>query len=266
MFGKNTWRDLIFLLAFFGLLWFIFTQIKFGDKENKKKDLTEQDQGKFEKLIIDQITSSSKIITNKVVDSMLQVIDVRLKENDEDSLATYTYYVIENSEVNAFATLGNNVFLFTGLIHFAENTEELAAVIAHEIGHIRKEHVRNKLIKEFGLVVVMAIISGGDGVLLADVAKVLIGSGFDRKQERAADEFAFEKLQKANIDPKNMAYLFRKLVREKGSMDESFTIISSHPHSNDRIAKALEYKLPDDFIAKPIDFDLNKVKEALNEK
>lgn len=266
MFGKNIWRDLILLLAFFGLLWFVFTKINFGDGQSSKKELDEQEQGKFEKLIIDQIKSSSTIIENETVDSLLQAIDFRLKEKDADSLKEYTYYVIENSEVNAFATLGNNIFIFTGLIHFAENSEELAAVIAHEMGHIRKDHVRNKLIKEFGLAVVMAIISGGDGVLLADVAKVLIGSGFDRKQEREADEFAFEKLQKANIDPKHMAYLFRKLVKEKGSMDEKFTIISSHPHTNDRIAKALEYKLPEDFQANPIQFDLNKAKKALNKQ
>ena len=84
-------------------------------------------------------------------DTVLEAISQIKKQLISSLEATnydYHFYVVKNESVNAFATLGGHIFIFSGLIDMTDEPEELAAVLAHEIGHVEKRHVVNKLVRK----------------------------------------------------------------------------------------------------------------------
>lgn len=103
------------------------------------------------------------------------------------------------------------VYINRGLISFCDSPEQLAAVLAHEIGHVEKRHTISKLIKEFGIGLLFTIISGGDPFLLTDLFHTTVSTAFDRSYEKEADQFALNLLEEAKISPTAMASFFRKL-------------------------------------------------------
>src|SRR5690606_16362584 len=111
---------------------------------------------------------------------------------------------IRNSQINAFALPGNHIVFYTGLLEYAENAEEVAGVMAHEIGHLEKNHVMKKLVKEIGLEMLFAMIGGDAGFeILKQTGKTLSSSAFDRANETEADNYAVETLALADVDPQH---------------------------------------------------------------
>lgn len=165
--------------------------------------------------------------------------------------------------MNAFTIPGGNIYVFKGLISFCDSPEQLAAVLAHEMGHVEKRHTVDRLVREFGLSILFSIMTGGDSVLLSDVYQTLISTGFSRSQEKEADQFALELLEDANISPKSIASFFRKLNRENLAYNEKIELIMTHPHNNARIKASLAYEVDVDFKEIPLDLNWEKIKRAL---
>src|SRR5690606_24136018 len=115
-----------------------------------------------------------------------------------------------NESVNAFALPGGNIVILSGLLEFSENPEEVAAVLAHEMAHVEKRHVVDRLLKEFGMQVVFGVLTGGDLVVLSEISRTVTSTFFDRRQEEEADEFALELLHRCNISPRALGTLFRR--------------------------------------------------------
>ncbi len=126
--------------------------------------------------------------------------------------------------------------MFSGLIEFTESPEELAAVLAHEIGHAEKRHVVSKLVKELSIAVILTGLSNGDPSLVAKILKEIIGSSFDREQENEADQFGLRLLERADISPKNLARFFERLKAKDLDYDASLELLMSHPTTDKRIA------------------------------
>ena len=76
-----------------------------------------------------------------------------------------------NTRVNAFATLNGQIFVYSGLVEFVSGPEELASILAHEIGHHENGDLIDRLVKELGLNVLMAILTGGDAVMTSFIIK-----------------------------------------------------------------------------------------------
>ena len=142
-----------------------------------------------------------------------------------------------------------------GLISFCDSSEQLAAVLAHEIGHVEKRHSVSKLIKEFGINLFFTIISGGNTVLLTGLFHATASTAFDRSYEKEADQFALNLLEEAKISPTAMASFFRKLNRENLGYNERIEFLMTHPQNNARIKSALNYKTRDNFESQR--FELN---------
>ena len=147
--------------------------------------------------------------------------------------------------------------IFTGLIGYCENPEELAAVMAHEIAHVEKRHVLKRLIKEIG----MGVLFGDDQVIIGEIGKTAASTVFDRQQEREADEVGMQILERCNISPRAIASLFRRLARKSNKDAEVLAILSTHPHNNSRVKASLEYKLAVDFKEVPFGLDWERVRD-----
>lgn len=142
--------------------------------------------------------------------------------------------VIASAVPNAFALPGGSVYLLSGLLQRAETPDEVAGVIAHEIGHvIHRDHVR-RMIQTGGTSFLIGLlfgdITGSTAVIFA--TRTLIDSAYSREAENSADAFAVEAMHKLGRSPKPMGEL---LVRLTGA-DGKNSIFSSHPLSAERLA------------------------------
>ncbi|MBL19971.1 MAG: hypothetical protein CMC82_09180 [Flavobacteriaceae bacterium] len=194
-------------------------------------------------------------LTNKTIDSMMWAVSKRLQEQIPTSEYDYNITILDNPQINAFTIPGGNIYVFSGLISFCDSPEQLAAVLAHEMGHVEKRHTVDRLAQEFGLSVLFSIMTGGDTVLLSDLYQTLISSGFSRSNEKEADQFALNLLEDASISPKSIASFFRKLNRENLAYDDKIELVMTHPHNNSRIKASLNHEVDETF--KEISFNLN---------
>lgn len=216
--------------------------------------------------LIDEYIISSEYkepLTNKTIDSMMWAVGKRLKEQIPTSEYDYNIIVLDNAQINAFTIPGGNIYVFSGLISFCESPEQLAAVLAHEMGHVEKRHTVDRLAREFGLSVLFSIMTGGDTVLLSDLYQTLISSGFSRSQEKEADQFALNLLEDASISPKSIASFFRKLNRENLAYDENIELVMTHPHNNTRIKASLNHEVDETFQEIPFNLNWEEIKAAL---
>lgn len=259
-------RDFAILVAIFGVIWLAFTYFPIFPKDFNP-ELSFEDEQELGDLMVDKMQEYNpafRAVDNYYVDSSIAIITDRLMAGIDSSDYEYRIQVVNNPQINAITLPGGNILIFKGLIEFAETPEEVAAVLAHEIGHVEKRHVVKKLIKEFGLNILFSVVTGNDGIILGELGKTALSSVFDRKQEREADEFALQLMEKASIHPKCLASFFRKINREKGNFSENFEIVMSHPHNNSRIKTSLEYIPLKEFEEVPLDLDWEEVQKQLD--
>jgi predicted Zn-dependent protease len=265
---SHLWRDLAILLAFavaifLGGYWLI-RNIDWNLTERFDLGLSVEQEKKLGDLMKETLWDNFEKLEDPTVDSAMQVITQRLLGVLDSSKYQYEFIVLAKDEINAFTIPGGNIYIFSGLLRESESPEEVAAVLAHEIGHAEKRHVVQKLLKEFSLGALVAILSGGDPGLLMDVLRQVIGTSFDREQESEADDFALELLEKAAIDPKSLALFFDRLNKKDLSYNKNLELIMTHPHNDKRLAKSRGYLTKKDFTPVAIELDWARVKQAVN--
>ncbi|WP_462250300.1 M48 family metallopeptidase [Ekhidna sp.] len=257
------WRELIILILIFGLIWLAFTwrPLSIPGAELKLSKEREKD---LAGLIMDDLQAQYEFYDDSIVSQILEPLTSRLLDSLPEPKYEYKFHLIDDSnEINAFATLDGNIYVFSGLIKFVDNPEQLAGILAHEIGHHENGDLVDRLMKELGLSVLAAVLTGGDAVMISEISKLLLSSGFDRKQEREADEFAYELMAKSSINPARLAHFFTKLKTEEKSYPDDLEIIMTHPNSKNRIEGALSYPLPKNFEEREFDLSWEDLIEDL---
>lgn len=256
------WRELLILILIFGLIWLAFTwrplsmpDSDFRLSKEREKDLAD--------LIMDDLEDAYEFYDDSITNKLITPITTRLLDSLNPKKYEYKFHLIDNSsEINAFATIDGHIYVFSGLLKFVDNPEQLAGILAHEIGHHENGDLVDRLMKELGLSVLVAVLTGGDAVMISEISKLLISSGFDRKQEREADEFAYKLMVKAQINPARLAHFFTKLKAEEKTYPDDLEIIMTHPNSKNRIEGALSYDLPEGFKEKEFEFNWKELVEA----
>jgi beta-barrel assembly-enhancing protease len=139
--------------------------------------------------------------------------------------------------INAVALPGNKVILFDGLVKQANSPDEVAGVLAHEIGHIRERHVMQSLLRQMGLSLVLGGMDGNSSGLLNGA----LSMSYSRSSESEADAHSMKAMDKANISPIATADFFKQLAAMDGSENiEANSVagyMSSHPLSLERKKK-----------------------------
>ncbi len=257
-------KELGVLIGIFLLIWVAFIFIPLKPSSPEAAISIEKEQ-KIGELLMKAYLSNVKLVSDSLVIESVDLIYDRLLNGMGTSEYDYRIYIIKNDNINAFASLGGNIVIFSGLLKYADSPEEVAAVLAHEIGHVEKRHVVNKVVKELGISLVLSIISGGDVGFLNEILQQSVSTVFDRDQESEADDYGLELLELSMMHPNAMASIFKKIRDEYGSSTyESLEFLSSHPNTNRRIKKALEYKTKKGFTSKKIDrIDWRLVQEVL---
>ncbi len=149
-------------------------------------------------------------------------------------------YVLNHDMVNAFALPGGLVILFRGLIDAAEDADEVAAVVAHEIGHVAARDPTRIALRSAGSIGVLGLLlgdfAGGSAVLF--LTERLIQATYTQEAEAQADAFAHRTLSQAGIPPSALGRMFRRLRDRHGDATGIIEHFASHPALGDRIAQA----------------------------
>jgi predicted Zn-dependent protease len=145
---------------------------------------------------------------------------------------------------NAFALPGGIVVVTDDMVKLAQSDEQLLAVLAHEIGHVRGRHALRLLLRQSGVFVLVTALAGdavGMTILAAALPTVLLESNYSREFEADADDYAFDVLKRHGYSPQAFADVMRRLqAAEKSSGDDErfFRYLSSHPVTAERIERA----------------------------
>ncbi len=169
-----------------------------------------------------------------------------LESSREGEILASSVKVINGPLTNAFALPGGRIVVFGKLIDVMETPNELAGVLAHEMGHIAERHPTEASIRSTGFSLFLTMLVGGSSTLtefLASLGIQAVESSYSRDDERTADRIALELLAAAGADPGKLADTFVRLqkVQEKeGSLflGNLGNILSTHPPYDERIATA----------------------------
>jgi predicted Zn-dependent protease len=241
---------LITVCCFFAL-WFSLSQINFLSEDETNGFMKDQEK-KLGELIMESIKETQKEIKSEKIKAILDSIGRTICEPNKIDYDSIKIHIVKNSEVNAFTLPDRHMIIYTGLIDYAKNPEEIAGVMAHEIGHMEKKHVMKKLVKEIGVAMLFTIVGGDAGFeITKETSRVLSSSAFDRSLEREADEFAVDMLAKANVDPESFGNIMFRLAKSQ-DLPEELVWISTHPDGKERSAEIFKKRKELKFTSKPI--------------
>lgn len=156
--------------------------------------------------------------------------------------------VFDDEAINAFAMPGGKIGVFTGILRVAENQDQLAAVIGHEVAHVTEQHslerVNREMTTQIGVAGATAAVGGGQSTydLISMGAQIGLSLPYGRGQESESDIVGLKYMASAGFDPRASVQLWKNMDREsKGAPPEWF---STHPSSDSRISDLIA-ALPD---------------------
>ncbi len=169
------------------------------------------------------------------------------KNNNPDD---WEVVVFDDPQANAFALPGNKIGVYTGLLKYARNQHQVAAVIGHETGHVIAHHSNERLSSQLavsaGLTLAAAVLGAdkkNDSLLMAGLglgAQYGVLLPFSRKHESEADLIGLNLMAKAGFDPSESIPLWQNMAQAGASPPE---FMSTHPSSGSRI-RNLRGRLP----------------------
>ena len=193
-----------------------------------------------------EIERQVKLVTDPKVNEFVNRVGQNLIRNS-DALVPFTFKVIEDDSINAFALPGGFVFVNTGIILTADEESELAGVMAHEIAHVTARHGTENATKGqiVNLATIPLIFMGGlAGFGLRQAAGFAIPMQFmrfSRKAEEEADYLGMQYAYRTGYDPTSAITFFEKVqARETAKPGTMSKLFSSHPPTEERIRKTTQ--------------------------
>jgi predicted Zn-dependent protease len=202
-----------------------------------------------------RITSSYPLYRNGRLTEYLNLVGqtLVLHTDKPTTFGGYHFAVLESAEVNAFACPGGMILITRGMVSSVKNEDELAAVLAHEIGHIIHRDgiaaiqssrwteallvLGSNAAKEFGPKDTAKLVSLFEGSI-DDVFKTLVVNGYGREQEKQADLAALGYLAAAGYDPQGLVGYLKRL--QQGGQGGKGGILTTHPGTDERLESVLQ--------------------------
>jgi predicted Zn-dependent protease len=193
-----------------------------------------------------QLAGKLRLVNDPATVSYVNEIGQRIVRQTEMARMPWEFHVVADKEINAFNIPGGHVYVNTGLIRAASTPAELAGVLAHEIGHGVSRHSTERISKVHGLNLGAGLLLGQNPSTLQRIAAQIAAGGvvakFSRSDEREADRLGVQYMYGAGYDPRGMANMFEKLLRERkrrpGAVEQFF---ATHPLAEDRIASVRQH-------------------------
>lgn len=158
---------------------------------------------------------------------------------------TFRVFVIDDpGQVNAFATPGGYLYIYSGLIKVARSEAEVAGVLGHEAAHVSRLHIERGMVNSYGLSALISMALGEDPGAIKQIVAGLAASGImaahGRSEEIEADEHGARYAAAGGYDPRAMVSFFQTLRSMSGSGGGP-AFLRSHPTSSQRISNLNDY-------------------------
>lgn len=176
--------------------------------------------------------SEVQLYRNSEINRYVEQIGQRLAKESSRPEIPYTFQVVNDKSINAFATMGGYVYINTGLIAAADNEAQLASVMGHEIAHVDRRHAIQQM-RQLAIARGLATAAGLDRSTLANLGvELALRRPNSRQDELEADQMGLQMLKNAGYAPSAMVAFMEKLMKKGGSVP---TFLSTHPATSDRI-------------------------------
>lgn len=200
-----------------------------------------------------ELRANVTVIEDPEVESYVQSLGYKLVSHTGQDNFNFTFFVVEQPGINAFAAPGGFVGINSGLITATESESELAAVLAHEVSHVTQHHIARFL--ELQSRATVPVIAGIIAAILigtqnpqAGVAAAAAVQGsatqslidFTRDNEKEADRVGIQVLADAGLDPRAMPTFFERLQEASRYYQAPPEFLSTHPVTSNRIAESRE--------------------------
>lgn len=192
-----------------------------------------------------QINQQLPLIRDPEVARYMNVLGDSIARVSDDRNLNWTFQVVDQPDVNAFAVPGGHIYIYRGLIEKTANMSELAGVVGHEIAHVTKRHSvkqmakaeRANILVTAGCVAAPQVCQSGAGNAALQVGGGALFAKFSRDDETEADRDGVKYVTRAGIDPRGMPAMFRTLLSLRQSSPSAVQgWFSSHPVEESRVA------------------------------
>ena len=191
-----------------------------------------------------EIEQQVEIVNDERLTKYVAGIGKRLADVAPGEKYPYSFKVVADPSINAFALPGGPMYVHTGLISAADNEAQLAGVLAHEVSHVALRHSTNQASKAYAFQIPIVLATGmlgNKGGLLGALSQIGVGFGlnslflkYSRNAEKDADILGARMLAEAGYDPIEMARFFEKLQGEGGA-GGMLQFFSDHPSPGNRV-------------------------------
>lgn len=214
--------------------------------------ISTQEETELGRRFMQQLELQGLLLHTPLVESYIQNLGLRLVSHSRTPAAKFTFFVVDDPSINAFALPGGYIGIHTGLILASRNESELAGVISHEIAHVTQRHLARRFEEAkrmqipMALALLAAVFVGGENAQLGQAAVTTLAAGniqqqldFTRAHEQEADALGIGILIRAGFDAEGMASFFARLEQEtRYNQNQAPEFLRTHPVHENRIAEA----------------------------
>lgn len=191
-----------------------------------------------------EVRKQMQISTDAALNSEVNTIGQRLVQGLPKKDFAYSFYVVNDKTPNAFTIPGGKIYVHTGLLSFAKSQEEVAGVIAHEIGHAYQRHPAKSISRQYGVQTLSQILFRGNAAaqsqlkqIAVQIAQNSILTHYGREDEFEADEAGYYILRRSGQNVTGLLNFFARLQQLQGSGNSLTAFLSTHPPTPERIAR-----------------------------
>lgn len=222
--------------------------------------LTPEQEQQYGGYTLHQLRQYNLILDDPLIDAWLQTMGHRLGSASDNPKQPFTFFMMRNRQINAFATLGGYIGMNAGLILKAQSEDEVAGVISHEISHVTQKHVLRSverakkdqipiMLAALGMIVAANAASNGNSASNASMAAMVSAQGlmlqrqidYTRSNESEADRIGIQTLYRSGYNPNALADFFVRMESIGRSNSGGYTApdyLQSHPVTAIRISEA----------------------------
>ena len=211
--------------------------------------MTTDEEKKMGRKVLLEIEREADVISDLTIQAFVEKVGYSLVDYVGPTPFEFKFYVVTSPEANAFAIPGGYIFVTTGLLVLAENEQEIAGVLAHEISHVTQRHIaqmveKSKRLNIASMVAMLAAMLAGRGgaasmagTAMAQATAGALALKYTREMETDADQNGLHLLIKAGYDPNGMINFFNKLQKVSLAMAPNIPpYLLTHPVVENRIS------------------------------
>ncbi|HGM4745499.1 M48 family metalloprotease [Stenotrophomonas maltophilia] len=221
--------------------------------------LTPARQAEYGAMMLRELRNYGYLLDDPLVNDWLQTMGTRLGSNSDQPRQPYTFFVMKDRQINAFATLGGYIGVNAGLVLTAEREDEVAAVLSHEIAHVTQQHVlrgveraqRDQIPILLGMLAAVVAAQASNSTSSGNATMAAISSGmglmqqrqinYTRSNESEADRLGIRTLSRSGYDVDAMAGFFERMSAAMRGNEGGYSVpefLRTHPVNITRISEA----------------------------